>query len=276
MVFHKGEKSTSETWLEPARRYLPDVPLAGGTDAFFTELNRERPPLSALDLVTYSLNPQVHAFDDASLVETLPAQATTIESAANFSEEKPIIISPITFKMRNNPNATGDKTLSLAEQVDTRQHSFFGAVWTLGSLKYLLESSAASLTYFETVGDLGVMSDEGPVYPLYHVFADVSEFVGGKVLGSSSNRPLSFEGLVLWKEERERILLANFSAEPQMVQLSGFTGTYQGRMLSENTLEQATREPELFRSESPLSFDLDEGSSLALEPYALLTLDDNA
>ena len=273
LVFHKDEKSTAKKWLELARQHLPNVPLAGGTDAFFTELNRERPPLDALDLVTYSLNPQVHAFDDASLVETLAAQATTVESAESFSGDKSIIISPITFKMRNNPNATGDKTLCLEEQVDPRQHTLFGAGWTLGSLKYLLGSNAASLTYFETTGDLGVIKNDGGVYPLYHVFADVGEFAGGEILGSSSNQPLTFEGFFLNKNGRERILLANFSTEPQTVHLSSFTGAYRGRVLDESTLEQATLEPEAFRSTFPLNIALNEGFALALEPYTLLTLD---
>ena len=77
LVFHEDEKSTTAQTLGRARRALapfyPDTPLFGGTDAFFAELNREPPPVDDThDGLAYSINPQVHAFDDASLMETLP------------------------------------------------------------------------------------------------------------------------------------------------------------------------------------------------------------
>ena len=274
LVFHKDEKCTRERWLELAREYLPNIPLAGGTDAFFTELNRERPPVTALDLVTYSLNPQVHAFDNASLVETLPAQAVTVESAATLSAGKPVVVSPITLKMRHNPNAAGDKSLSLEQQTDPRQTSLFGAVWTLGSLKYLTESSAASLTHFETTGPLGVMAAQEPnVYPMFHVFADVSEFRGGEVLASSSSHPLKVECLVLREGERLRLLLANMTGETQTVTVKDMNGTLGGRVLDGATAEGAALESKQFRSHFPLTFEADGDLSVTLNPYALLTLD---
>jgi hypothetical protein len=58
--------------------------VGGGTNIYFTELNRFRPPVELLEFVTWSMNPQVHAFDDLSLVETLETQATTVESAQSF------------------------------------------------------------------------------------------------------------------------------------------------------------------------------------------------
>ena len=78
LIFHKAEMSTSSQWIELARRYLPEAKVGAGTNAYFTELNRERPPTELLDLVCYSMNPQVHAFDNASLVETLETQAQTV------------------------------------------------------------------------------------------------------------------------------------------------------------------------------------------------------
>ena len=273
LVFHKNEKSTSERWLEASRRHLPNVPIAGGTDAFFAELNRERPPVGALDLVTYSLNPQVHAFDDASLIETLPAQAVTVASAETFSGGKPVVVSPVTLKLRHNPNATGDKARSLEQQRDPRQTSLFGAAWTLGSLKHLAKSRAHSLTYFEATGPLGVMAAQDEVYPMYHVFADVGEFEGGEVVASRSSRPLLFEGLVLRKGEKQRLMLANFTADEQVIHIAGLKGRHQGRVLGETTAEEARREPERFRARFPLAFEADGDLSVTLNPYTLLTLD---
>ena len=44
LVFKKGELSTSDRWIEAARRILgpaaPSAKFATGTNAYFTELNR--------------------------------------------------------------------------------------------------------------------------------------------------------------------------------------------------------------------------------------------
>ena len=79
LVFDKAEKSTSERSYAPACRILESLPVVAGTSADFVELNRQRPPREAA--MVYSFNPQVHAFDDLSVMETLEAQVATVETA---------------------------------------------------------------------------------------------------------------------------------------------------------------------------------------------------
>ena len=89
------------------------------------------------------------------------------------------------------------------------------AGWTLGSIKYLSESGAPSVTYYETTGWRGVMEIEngsplpekfrslpGAVFPLYPILADVGEFAGGEVLISKSSDPLKVEGITLRKKRQ--------------------------------------------------------------------------
>lgn len=274
LVFQKQGKTTSAHLLKLARQILtaydPAVPLVGGTDAFFTELNRERPPTGALDLVTYSLNPQVHAFDNASLTETLPIQAETVRSAEAFSGGKPICVSPVTLTMRWNPNATGaDKP----NPGDPRQKTLYGAAWTLGSLKHLMASGAASLTYYETFGEAGLMDEYG-VYPLYHVFADVAEFKGGVVRHSVSSRPLQVESLALQSGDRLRLLLANMTNESQTVGVEGPTGEFALRRLNEANAKAARLEPERYRAAKLESLHVgDTPLTLTLTPHELVRLD---
>ena len=87
--------------------------------------------MDALDLVCYSINPQVHAFDNSSLIETLEAQAITVESTRQFADGLPIAVTPVTLLARFNPNATGPEPEpppgELPTQVDVRQMSLFGA-----------------------------------------------------------------------------------------------------------------------------------------------------
>ena len=208
------------------------------TDAFFAELNRNRPETRHLDALVFSINPQVHAFDNPSLVENLAAQQAAVESARAFSDGRKVLVSPVTFRMRWNPNATAPEPLvppgELPPQVDPRQLSLFGAGWTLGSLKYLALGRASSLTYFETTGFGGVMerssgsplpgrfpSRPGQVYPLFHVLAGVRELAGGELVETLSSRPLEVEGLLLRRGEARRWLIAGYAPEPQTVRVRG-------------------------------------------------------
>jgi hypothetical protein len=147
------------------------------------------------------VNPQVHAFDNASLVETLETLPATVQSARQFCGDLPIRISPISLMPRFNVVATGPEPElapgELPQPVDARQMSLFGAAWTLGALARLAQSEAARLTFYETTGWRGVMetamgaastafhSLPGAVFPLYHVLADFGGFAGAQVLAST-------------------------------------------------------------------------------------------
>ncbi len=296
LIFHEDEKSTRAQWVRLAREYLADygdgIPLGAGTDAFFTELNRERPPVADIDLVTYSLNPQVHAFDNDSLVETLIAQGTTVTSTRAFVGDMPIGVSPVTLFMRWNPNATGSAPAvppgELPPQVDVRQMSLFGAGWTLGSIKYLAESGVHSATYYETVGWLGVMersrgsplpdkfrSIAGAVFPMYHVFAQLADFAGGEVIVSQSSDNLAVDSLVLRKDGRTRILLANFKPHSQTVSLPDVRDAVIVKHLDERNAEYAMREAEDFlMADSQLIAGDANGLTVELLPYAIAWIDD--
>ncbi|NKB69666.1 MAG: hypothetical protein GKR89_21555 [Candidatus Latescibacteria bacterium] len=264
LIFHQDEKSTGSQWIELARQHLVGS-IGAGTDCFFTELNRQRPSLEGLDLVSYSVNPQVHAFDDASLVETLAAQPLTAHSARAFCRDLPLWVSPVTLKMRFNPNATGPAPAppegELPDPVDMRQLSLFGAVWTVGSIKHLATGAVAGVTYYETVGWRGLMeratgsplpekfpSVPGSVFPLYHVFSAVADFVGGQVVEAISSDGLAAEALVLDKDGRRRLLVANMQAGRQTMRVRDDRLPSQVRVcyLDEGTQGEAGRDPEFF------------------------------
>jgi hypothetical protein len=295
LIFHSAAKTTSERWIALARvrltAYDAMIPIGGGTNVYFTELNRQRPPAAALDLVCYSINPQVHAFDNASLAETCATIAATVASARQFANGKPIAVTPITLKPRFNPNATGPEPEpgpgQPPSQVDVRQMSLIGAGWTLGSLKYLAESGAASATFYETTGWRGVIENEagsplpavfrappGSVFPLYHVLADAGEYAGAEVIACISSDPLKIEGLALRTEGAIRVLLANLSAVPQVVVVRGLGARAQMRALDETNAEAAMREPETFRAQPSEEQVTDGGTlKLTLRPYGIVRID---
>ncbi|HHX65482.1 MAG TPA: hypothetical protein GX702_11395 [Chloroflexi bacterium] len=294
LIFHIAERSTRPKWVDLARRHLgswaPHIPFVIGTNAYFTELNRERPGDHHADMVCYSLNPQVHAFDDTSLVETLQAQAVTIDSARLIAGGRPLVISPITLRPRFNPNATetekeGEETLP--SQVDVRQPSLLAAGWTAMSIKYTAQRDVASVTYYETTGWRGVMEREegtplpdqfpsipGSVYPLYHIMIRITEYAGGHVMSAHSTAPLRVDGLVLERDGRRRILVANLGPATEHVRLRQLPDRVQVRYLDERNAPQAMVDPEIFAAESGQTIQTLAGElQLSLLPYAVAWID---
>ena len=291
LIFHAREKSTSERWVQLAAQILraadPAARIGSGTNAYFTELNRGRPPVKVSDLVAYSINPQVHAFDNLSLVETLAVQAETLRSARKFCASLPLAVTPVTLKPRFNPNATGAPAArrdALPDEVDVRQMSLFGAAWTVGSLKYVSEGGAASVTYYETAGWRGVMErDSGPllpqhfpsrpgmIFPLFHVLAGVREFAGGQVVHTRSSDSLAAEALLLRKGSALRALVANLSAQPRIVRLPFSRARV--LVLDEHSFAEATSDtsfPSLAAQEVGTR---GKATRLALLPYAVARVD---
>jgi D-apionolactonase len=288
LIFHTAELCTSERWLRLARDIFKshslNVPIYGGSNAYFTHINAQRPPMDALDGVVYSINPQVHAFDHSSMVETCEAITSTIQTAKTFAGDKPVAISTATLKPRYNPYDKLKRVTppgELPPQVDVRQVSLFGAAWTLGSLKYMVESGGLEyLTMYDTTGWCGLMEREsgsllpnkfpsiaGAVFPVYHVFANIAEFSGGAVIKSSSSHPLKIESLVLRKGNKQRILLANMTNENQTVRLELNNASYQ--LLDETNAEQVMISPEIFRKQQGKAWT----GERSLLPYALLWID---
>ncbi len=280
LIFHVAERTTSETWIKLARDMLAswgaDIPIGAGTNSDFVAINARRPPMAQMDFVTYSINPQVHAFDNTSLVETLAAQAETVESARRFAEGKPIVVSPVTLKPRLDPAAWKNEPEPGSEsgllQVDERQSSLFGLSWTLGSVKHLAESSVDSITYFETTGRGGVIAAEdetptptfwfipGGVYPVYHLLADLGEMKSGRLVATRSSRPLQVESLMIENDAGRMLLLSNLTPHVQPVRLTDLPTTVQVRRLNETTVVEAMASPMLFRQRLPQTYSTESGS----------------
>lgn len=285
------------TNLEIARYGKYPLYLASGTDNDFIFLPRNLPPLDQIDAVCFAMNPQVHAFDNASMMETLEAQAMAVASARQLSGERAVLVSPVTLRPRHNPYATGVIPIippgELPPQVDYRQPSLFTAAWLVGSLQAMTMGGAGAVTYFETTGWRGLMeidagspvpekfhSIPGAVFPVYHILADVGEFAPGRnptsteVLVAISNDALKIQGLALRREDQQRLLVANLSPETQSVTVSGLPDRVGVRVLDETIVEEAMRTPEAFRSHLlQTHITTDTSMKLDLLPYAVATID---
>jgi len=271
LVFREGEPATSERTARLARERLDRFPAArigGGTDRHFAELNRNRPPADLLDAISYSVNPQVHTFDDASLVETFLGQGETVRSARAFSKGREIAVTPITLRPRSHPDPT-------RRSADPRQATCFGAGWTLGSLASL--GCASSVTFYETTGPLGVMGHgSGAVFPLYHVLADAGEFAGGRFVPTISSDSHRVASLALTEGGRFRLLIANLRPDDTIVRIRdlGFGPSVWIRSLDAGSLEEAMRRPQAFRADPGQLRDADpEELEVMLAGHAVARID---
>ncbi|HEV8083964.1 MAG TPA: hypothetical protein VGP55_12215 [Chitinophagaceae bacterium] len=196
------------------RTSLPNILIGAGTDIYFTEINRSDLDTTFIDFVNYSVNPQVHAYDDASLIENTQGQSATVVSAKNkFSNA--VHVSPVTLKMRYNADSTAQKINNVRPFSDDRQQSFFGAIWTLLSLKELCEAGVASITYYETVGERGIMnSDTLQAYPTLQVF-ELLRLSSYDYFKKSICLPdnINCKSFILGNAKQQTVIIINFSEE---------------------------------------------------------------
>jgi hypothetical protein len=238
LIFSKSHKVTPEEFIAAAREQLgAEQSISAGTDLYFTEINRGTPVVPGINQINFSLNPQVHSFDDRTLIQNLATQEVIAVNAARIAGDKSISVGPITLRPRFNPNATQpDRDVSndsLPASVDARQMTWFAEAWTAISIKYLAQSSAInSATYFESVGWKGLRestlgskdpknfpSEAGEAFPVWNLFSSLKGF--SKSRPSTSNLPEVVDSLVIKNSTKTRLILANFSTEVQQVHFQG-------------------------------------------------------
>ena len=238
LIFSKVHKVTPVEFVATAREFLgPEKIICGGTDLYFTEINRGSAEVPGIDQINFSLNPQVHSFDDRTLIQNLATQEIIALNAARIAGSKRISVGPITLRPRFNPNATqSEKDVSntaLPASVDIRQRTWFNEAWTAISIKYLAQSNSInSATYFESVGWRGIReckseskdsinfpSQSGEAFPVWNLFVALKGFSMCKK--SSSNAPEVVDSLIIKNSEITRLILANFSSETQQVHFEG-------------------------------------------------------
>ncbi len=222
LIYHHNGKATGAAAARELRAVLgPEAILVVGSNAYFAELNRNRPEGDGWDAACFSVNPQVHAFDDESVMGNASAQFDAVRSALRFLGGRPVVVSPVTLRPRFNPSTTG---VDEPPQPDPRQKLPFCAAWTVASLKALAEAGASSVTYFETRGAGGVF-DGREAYPVFRVFEALGEFAGAHVISCKSSDDSRVAALALESRGRRRMLIANLTGELCEIEVAGSSET---------------------------------------------------
>ena len=182
------------------RQRFPGILIGCGTDGHFAALNRSDIGTGDFDFVSYSMHPQAHAFDHATLIENTEGQGETVLSARHRFATR-VHVSRVMLHER--------------DKIDPRQQKQFGAVWTMASLKYLVEAGAASLTYFEALGDKGICSYENGLrpFPLLGIFEELLSGNWTHVIKSKTKNPLKATSLILSNQKQKKIIIASHSKD---------------------------------------------------------------
>jgi hypothetical protein len=288
ILYHRSSKTTPDSIISKVvpllRNAIPGVKVACGTNSNFAQLNRNRPESDLFDLFTYSIHPQEHASDNITLVENLQGQGYTVESAKHFSNSKGIWISPVTIQRRFNANKENyEQTFNysgLPSQVDSRLMSLLGASWTAASIKYLSEAGVEGVTYFETVGERGIIqgdfpsrwpedfkSVKGMIFPLFHVFRFILDNKAFVVNASLSSDPLTVDILTLSHGIELKMILMNFTGVIQTVRLKDIYGEFRMKQLNAGNFSEAASDMKWYQKQSATQ--IDPVKKLLLEPFSI-------
>lgn len=224
LVFAQGVKVVSPQFLETVtmkvKKRCPDLLIGSGTDAFFTQNNREPLPVGLMDIVSYSNNPQVHAFDNDSIMSATDGQTANVYSCKKLFPGIPISVSPVTLKMRWNPDLTGEeicKPGTIPKQVDERQMSLFAGAWFIRSLCSLVCAGADEAEYFELTGSAGIIRGNAELdypfpavpemlFPLYYAMYFAAPLAYSAVSGMIEKE---YAALIIERDGHTRVLVAN-------------------------------------------------------------------
>jgi hypothetical protein len=140
-----------------------------GTLNHFTELNRFPPAETGAHAFTsFGINAQVHAFDDASMLETITQHPVVTRQAHALGATRPVSVTPIILG-------------PAPDTADPRLGSSFAAMWTLASLTQLTRAAAASATYFRLHGPVGFLR-AGNATPLEQLFLALAGATHGELI----------------------------------------------------------------------------------------------
>jgi hypothetical protein len=302
LAFSDAEESSSPATVQAVRAALAEAGAArpvlviGGTNIYFNELNRHRIPPGPADGLAWSVNPQIHAFDDLSLMENLQAQPDTVATARSFAPGARLFVTPITLRPRFNAVATTDEEFpsrGLPRPVDPRQPSLFAAAWTLGSAAALSGAGVDGLTYYDTVGPRGVIehADGSPdpaafrsrpdrAYPLALILADLCGLEGREIRQVAGVDPALLTALAISGDSGTVVTIGNLTRDEHQVRVrlpgtdaAASASRVRIRQLDQHTFERAIMDPKGFLRGGEERAVKGGTATVTLNPYGVARLD---
>ena len=222
-VFFENAAVIKEDTLVNIREALRPlgIPIGSGTNGYFTQANRQRLPENAIDFISYSNTPQVHAFDNESIMRTVEGSLANIRSCQVIYPRTKIWVAPVSMKIQWNPDATAEEVRipgKPTSDIDQRQMSLFAASWFIKLFSAFVSSKAAGASCFCLTGCKGIMEEESPqrdfyfpaapnmLYPLYYAFYGLRDI---KQYDIQVCRTDNYTMIKFFQKTLRRIVIAN-------------------------------------------------------------------
>ena len=251
-----------------ARLALPDAIIGGGSFGFFTELNRNWPPVGLIDFIAHMVCSVVHAADDRAMMENLESFAPIASTVRAFAGKLPYRLLCCGIGLDEgpygDPAANSDNGRRTMARMDPRHRSLFGAAWTLAAIAEAAQGGLAAISPAALVGETGIVHRRldhaqpwfddvagGPaVYPIYHVVAGLAPAAGWPLVEAVSSDRTRIAALAYRRpDEGTSLWLANLRDGPQKVALPGLEGArFAG--LDESTFAAAALDPAFLQARS--------------------------
>lgn len=250
--------------------------------SYFTEMNRKRPPVDLLDVVSFTTTAILHAGDDHSITEGIESLPAIALSAKAIAHDKPWATGPSAIGMRMNPY--GEAPMSNPDNIrqamnfnDPRQRGLLGAAWTLGYIARFAAGGASAIAIGGTTGAFGVMhvpqpwpqpwfDENGGLYPAYHVMRGLAALSGGAMRTVEISDPSAVQAVAVETEQGTELWLANLTAEEQTCRVDSALSA--AAVLDSETFVEATKDADLLWSSERASGD----GACILKPYAVARL----
>ena len=213
-----------------ARAAFPGARIGGGVFSYFTELNRKRPPVDQLDLVTFTTIATMHAGDDHSVMEGLESLPAIAGSAKAIAGDRPFAVGPSAIGMRHNPY--GDAPMPNPGNIrqamtanDPRPRGLLGAAWALGFFARFAAGGAETITIGSTTGPFGALHTRrewpqpwfdaaGGLFPAFHVLRGLAGLAGRTMFSITASRPDAVQAVAAGRDGAIEAWIANLTGTP--------------------------------------------------------------
>jgi hypothetical protein len=268
---------------QAARKAFPSARIGGGMFSFFTELNRKRPPLGLLDLVTFTTVAIFHAGDDRSAMEGLESLPYLAKTVRSFIENKPYHVGPSAIGLRMNPYGEAPmpnpgNIRQAMNGMDPRQRGLFAAAWSVGFVARFAKGGASALTLGGGAGEFGIayakavypqpwFDENGGIYPVYHVLKGLADLGGKPLVDLQISTPDEIQAIAARRNSGIELWITNLTDQTKSVELTPkLTG--KASILSAQEFERATKNLSVMDLlEQPFAEE-----DLILPPYAVARL----
>ena len=262
-----------------ARQAFPGAKLGGGMFSYFTELNRKRPPLAELDLVSFTTSALVHAGDDRSATETLESLPHIARSVRALVADTPYAVGPSAIGMRDNPygQQTAPNPGNIRQAMnrnDPRQRGLLGAAWALAYFAHFARGGARHIALGGAVGPFGLtfapadypqpwFDENGGLYPAFHVARGLAALRDAPMRAVDISAPREVQAFAAGDE----LWIVNLMGEPRQLRLGASGMSKMARLDAESFVAAAQAPDALDRLQQPFA-----GDELTLGAYACVRL----